>query len=129
MSNSLWPHELEPVRLLCLWDFPSKNTGVGCHDLLKGIFPSQGSNLHLLWLLLCRKFFTIEPLRKSWYSKQQNRPKKKKKSLFFWGLLDIWRRQRIIQPLRKLCSILVYERGCVKKDKQGKGYFGEHNFK
>ena len=26
-----------------LWDFPSKNTGVGCHFLLQGIFPTQGS--------------------------------------------------------------------------------------
>ena len=28
-----------------------KNTGVGCHALLQGIFPTQGLNLHLLWLL------------------------------------------------------------------------------
>ena len=27
-------------RLLCLWDFPGKNTGVGCHFLLEGIFPT-----------------------------------------------------------------------------------------
>ena len=25
-------------------DSPGKNTGVGCHDLLQGIFPTQGSN-------------------------------------------------------------------------------------
>ena len=31
----------------CPWDFPSKNTGVGCHFLLQGIFPTQGSNLGL----------------------------------------------------------------------------------
>ena len=30
------------------WDFPSKNTGVGCHFLLQGIFPTQGSNTGLL---------------------------------------------------------------------------------
>ena len=30
------------------WDFPSKNTGVGCHFLLQGIFPTQGSNPGLL---------------------------------------------------------------------------------
>ena len=41
----------EPTRLLCSWDFPGKNTGVGCHALLQGIFPTQGSNLHLLCLL------------------------------------------------------------------------------
>ena len=34
MSNSLRPHGLEPTRLLCPWDFPGKNTGVGCHFLL-----------------------------------------------------------------------------------------------
>ena len=34
-------------RLLCPWDFPGKNTGAGCHFLLQGIFPTQGSNLGL----------------------------------------------------------------------------------
>ena len=29
------------ARLLCLWDFPGKNTGVGCHFLLQGIFPTR----------------------------------------------------------------------------------------
>ena len=27
-----------PTRLLCPWDFPGKNAGVGCHFLLQGIF-------------------------------------------------------------------------------------------
>ena len=31
-----------------LQDFPSKNTGMGCHFLLQELFPTQGSNLHLL---------------------------------------------------------------------------------
>ena len=26
------------------WDSPGKNNGVGCHFLLQGIFPTQGSN-------------------------------------------------------------------------------------
>ena len=30
------------------WDFPGKNTGVGCHFLLQGIFLTQGSNPGLL---------------------------------------------------------------------------------
>ena len=30
------------------WDFPDKDTGVGCHFLLQEIFPTQGWNLHLL---------------------------------------------------------------------------------
>ena len=36
------------ARLLCPWDSPGKNTGVGCHSLLQGIFPTQGSNPGLL---------------------------------------------------------------------------------
>ena len=36
VSNSLRSHVLHPTRLLCPWDFPGKNTGVGCHFLLQG---------------------------------------------------------------------------------------------
>ena len=32
---------------VCLWDSPGKNNGVGCHALLQGIFPTQGSNTGL----------------------------------------------------------------------------------
>ena len=46
------PMDCKPTRLLCPWDFPGRNTGVGCHALLQGIFPTQGSNPHLLCLLL-----------------------------------------------------------------------------
>ena len=41
-------HGLEFARLLCPWDFPGKNTRVGCHFLLQGIFLTLGSNLHFL---------------------------------------------------------------------------------
>ena len=37
--------------LLCLWDFPGKNIWVGWHFILQGIFLTQESSLHLLWLL------------------------------------------------------------------------------
>ena len=50
-ADSLWPHELQPARLLCPWNFPGKNIGVGFHFLLQGIFPTQASNPHLLCLL------------------------------------------------------------------------------
>ena len=52
VSNSCDPMDWEPTRLLCPWDSPGKNTGVGCHCLLQGIFPTRGSNLGLLH---CRK--------------------------------------------------------------------------
>ena len=54
LSNSLQPHRLQLARLLCLWDSLGKNTGVGCHFLLQGIFLTQGSNLglmHCRWIL------------------------------------------------------------------------------
>ena len=40
-----------PARLLCPWDSADRNTGVGSHALLQGIFPTQRSNSHLLCLL------------------------------------------------------------------------------
>ena len=43
-------------RLVCPWESPGQNTGVGCHPLLQGIFPTQGSNLCLL--VSCIGFFT-----------------------------------------------------------------------
>ena len=48
VSDSLQPHELWPTGLLQPSDFPGKNTGVSCHFLLQGVFPTQGSKLHLL---------------------------------------------------------------------------------
>ena len=35
VSDSSWPHGLQPTRLLHPWDFPGKSTGVGCHCLLR----------------------------------------------------------------------------------------------
>ena len=35
MSDSVRPHRRNPPRLLCPWDSPGKNTGVGCHFLLQ----------------------------------------------------------------------------------------------
>ena len=47
-----------PAGLLCPRDSPGKNTGVGCHSLLQGIFPTQESNPHLLSPALAGGFFT-----------------------------------------------------------------------
>ena len=51
LCNSM---DCSPSRLLCPWNSPGKNTGVGSHSLLQGIFPTQGSNLGLLH---CRHIF------------------------------------------------------------------------
>ena len=42
-------------QVLCPWDSPGKNTGVGCYALLQGIFLTQGENLRLLHLLHFRQ--------------------------------------------------------------------------
>ena len=42
VSGSLWPHGLYPARLLCPWNSPVKNTGVGSHFLLQGNLPYPG---------------------------------------------------------------------------------------
>ena len=44
---------MESARLLCLWGSPGKNTGMGCHALLQGIFPTQVS-------CIAGGFFTTE---------------------------------------------------------------------
>ena len=66
MSDTLRPYGLQPARLLCPWDSVGKNTAVGCHALLQGTFPNQGSNpclLHLLhWLA---GSLSLAPLGKS----------------------------------------------------------------
>ena len=54
VSASLWPRGLNPARVLRPWDSPGKNTGVGCHSLLQGIFPTQGLNPGLP---CCRQIF------------------------------------------------------------------------
>ena len=55
-SRSVVPDSVRPSRLLCPWDSPGKNTGVGCHFLLQGIFLTQGPNsglLHCTQILYC----------------------------------------------------------------------------
>ena len=42
------PMDCSPARLLCPWDFPGKNNGVGSPSLLQGIFLTQESNPGLL---------------------------------------------------------------------------------
>ena len=42
LSHVLLFTSLRTRRFLCPWDFSGKNTGVGCHFLLQGIFLTQG---------------------------------------------------------------------------------------
>ena len=54
MSDSFATPWIVTCQALSPWDFPGKNTRIGCHFLLQGIFPTQGLNLYLLlgrWIL------------------------------------------------------------------------------
>ena len=62
VSNSLLTHGLEPTRLLCPWNSLGKNTGVGSHSLLQGIFPTQWSNLVSR---IAGRFFTIWAIKEA----------------------------------------------------------------
>ena len=42
MSNSVKPYGMQPTSLLCPWDSPGKNSGVGCHFLPLGDLPHPG---------------------------------------------------------------------------------------
>ena len=65
-----------PTRLLCPCDSPGNKTGVGCHFLLQGIFPTQGLNPGLLHCHL--RFFTICATR-------EGSPGKQKIQVLFFG--------------------------------------------
>ena len=62
-----------PSRLLCPWNSPGKNTGVGYHFLLQRIFPTQRSNLRLLCLLHWQAD-SLKRLRKVKWQTQYHKP-------------------------------------------------------
>ena len=62
MFDSLRPYVLQPIRLLCPWDFPGKNTGVVYHALRQGTFSTEESNPCLLCLCaFMSSVFTTTP--------------------------------------------------------------------
>ena len=60
------------MRLLCPWDSLGKNTGVGCHFLLEGIFLTQGLNPESAALV--GGFFTTSPTREAPSLKYTGKP-------------------------------------------------------
>ena len=81
---TLASHGLYPTRLFWPWDFPGRNTGVGCHSLLQGIFLTPDSNSCLQhWQA---DSFTSEPLGKPEIPNTENREKKKNYRLVENGL-------------------------------------------
>ena len=62
VPNSLWPHQLYPARLLCPWNSPGKNTGVGFHSILPGNFLTQDQSRVSVTV---GRFFTIQATREA----------------------------------------------------------------
>ena len=61
MSDSVWPHRRQPNRLLCPWDFPGKNTRVGCHLQVKSpLNPHSASPAFRKVHVVCE--FFLQPL-------------------------------------------------------------------
>ena len=54
VSDSLQPQGLKPAWLLCPWDFPDKNSGMGCHSFSRGSsWPRDGTRISYIdrWVL------------------------------------------------------------------------------
>ena len=88
-SSSLRCYRLYLSRLLCPWQSPGKDAGVGCHALLQGIFRTQGLNLSPLCLLHCRRFFSHCA---AWDQCKSN---------LQWGITSHWSEWRSSQRSRK----------------------------
>ena len=103
MSNSVQPHRLQPTRLCCPWDSPGKNTGVGCHFLLQGIFPTQGSNPGLPH---CRQMVTLS---QSWTIKKTESWRIENFVLWCWRrLLRVpWSAKRSNQSILKKLTLNI----------------------
>ena len=84
MSHSLLPHGLEPTRLLCPWNFPGKNTGVGLPLPTSGDLPNPGIKPTSLASPVWAGGFSTtappgKPLQYSWIISTTS------------GLSDVWR--------------------------------------
>ena len=64
VSDALQPCGLWPARLLCPWDPPDKNTGVGCRVIIQGNLPNPGAEPGLLQMdsLLLSQQGSSQPL-------------------------------------------------------------------
>ena len=63
VSDSVRLHGLQPTRLLCPWDSPGKNTGVGCHFLLQCMKVESESEVTQSCLTLSDRPHGLRPTR------------------------------------------------------------------
>ena len=101
VSNLLWPHQA-PLSM----GFPSKNTGVGCHFLLQGIFLIQGSNLGLLH---CRQSLYRLSYEGSPHNKISQKVIVKETHVLEQDTLLYWLRQSNVKKEKENCPFLLLE--------------------
>ena len=92
--------------LVCPWNSSDKNTGVGCHFLLQGIFPTQGSNPSLLH---CRYIVYHLSHQESPYIFNS-----------FFKLWIIWRNFYVYNLYMEMTHFSTYFNGYYAKNSAGK---------
>ena len=113
---------------LCAWNFPDKNTEVGCHVLLQGIFSTQGWNWglpHCRQILYLLSHITYLAVRGSSLEDSESWPEEKNTS----QLQEVWKeRERILSgleqaevvllgpgiPARGVCTLTGAQRPCSR---------------
>ena len=126
--NSLSPHGLQLASLLCPWDSSGKDTGMGCHFLLQGIFPTQGLNLGLLhcWQILyhlghlgspreqCKTLLSSLP--KEWTNWERERYKNQKMVRILAPLpVELWSEKHRVGLLRTWASHIWPKLGLARQ--------------
>ena len=110
VSNSLRPHGLGPVSLLCPWNSPGKNTGVGSHSLLQGVLPDPG--IEAWSLALQEDSLLSEPPGKPWKAATKG-----ERFLYPGKRLTGGRDQERVQRLRReqqlFCGRQIREETCT----------------
>ena len=100
LSDSLQPYGLQPDRLLCPWDSPGKNTGMGCHALLWGSSqPREGTHISSIFYTAGR-FFTAEPLGMPIWMHYYSKNKICLKKFFYWSGLH---KTVVNSPFLEIC--------------------------
>ena len=104
MSDSLWSYWPWLARLLCPWDSPGKNTGVGCHALPPGDLPNPGTELmYLRSPALTGGFFTTNATREAQKYIRYIYSQHKKKCL--WATAK-WKKRHITEHIIFFCKMI-----------------------
>ena len=75
MSDSVGPHGLKLTRLPCPWNFPGKNTAVGCHSLLRDLLnPGTEPRSSALYMDSLLSEPPAKPIKQYYFNKMKKDP-------------------------------------------------------